>query len=141
MVGGLFLVLVAIIIAAAVFWLIKKRRKITERSTRINQKEQVEEKNFKSLSSLHHQIDDDHDWEKRHKSSSLQITTEDNVAYVQAIPTEENIAYGQTTGNIPTEENIAYGQTTTNIPTEENIAYRGATNHFTAEDNVYYTVK
>ena len=65
MVGGLFIVLVAIIIAAAVVWLIKKRRKITEKSAHINQKVQVEEnKNFKSLSSLHHQIDDDHDWER-----------------------------------------------------------------------------
>ena len=67
MVGGLFIVLVAIIIAAAVVWLIKKRRKITEKSAHIDQKVQVEEnKNFKSLSSLHHQIDDDHDhdWER-----------------------------------------------------------------------------
>ena len=126
MVEGLFLVLVIFTIAA-VIWSTKKRRRVTERGAYIDQKEQVEEnKSFKSPSSLHHQIDDDHDQEKRHRSSSLQITTEDNVAYVQAIPTADNIAYSQTTANIPTEENVAYG---------------GATNHFTAEDSVYYTVK
>ena len=127
MVGGLFLVLVIFTIAA-VIWLTKKRRRVTERGAFIDQKEQVEEnKSFKSPSSLHHQIDDDHYQEKRHRSSSLQITTEDNVAYVQAITTKENIVYGQTTANIQTEANIAYG---------------GTIGNFTAEDNVvYYSVK
>ena len=105
-------------------------RKVIERGAHIKQKEQVEE------TRTYYQ-------EKRHiRSSSLQITTEDNIAYVQAVPPEEDITYGQTAANIQTEENIAYGQTTVNIQTEANIAYGGTIDNFTAEDNVvYYTVK
>ena len=61
-------------------------------------------------------------------STTQQIPTEDNVAYVPLIPIVDNAAYGQVTSQIPTEDNVAYGQAAAsqlhnNITTEDNVAY------------------
>ena len=98
MVGGLFLILVIIIIiiAAAVMWLIKKRRRVTERGV---QKEQFEGSIKISQQAINEFVID----QKNDKSSSREIITNDNVAYVQVTP------------NINTEANVAYGGTATSF--------------------------
>ena len=121
MVGGLFLVLVVVIIIRIVqCYVIKKRGNFT--SERGAQKEQMEESNEMSPQSIYEQINVND--KRSDESSSQEITIEDNVVYDQATPLIP----------IETNDNIAYVPATAQyISTEANSAYGGITANFTAE--------